>query len=402
MKETFQEFEKWATDVIFGRAKGFRATMMRLLLYAFSGLYRLAVHLRLKGFRSGKRIQHYLGTEVISIGNLTVGGTGKTPVVEMFAKALTERGRKVAVLSRGYKSKNLKQAQKWPSRHTGELIPAERMPKVVSTGGDLLLDVKFAGDEPWMLAKNLPGVSMIVDKDRVKGGEFAVGELECNTLLLDDGLQFLKLAHSIDIVLVDQNSPFGTGQMLPRGTLREPAKNICRADYIFITKCNGSPNDDLIRKIRKHNRTAEIIECTHGPQFLENVFTGEREELDFLDGKYVAAISGIAVPESFEEKLTSLGANVEFHRVFADHHSFSRKEINRFMRRCIERDIDIIVTTEKDAVRFPKPEELDTPIYYLRIEVDIISGHEVWQSLLDRVCSPRPTADPLLLRQIPA
>jgi len=247
------------------------------------------------------------------------------------------------------------------------MIPEEKMPKIVSDGGEPLLKVAYAGDEPWMLANNLPGVSVVVDKDRVKGGSFAMKELGADTLILDDGMQYLDIAHSLDVVLIDQNSPFGTGQMLPRGTLREPARNLCRADYIFITKCDGSSNQQLIKRMRRHNRHAEIIECTHGPQYLENLFTAKHESLDFLKEKYVAAISGIAVPESFEKILRNLGAQVEFHRVFSDHHNFNQKDIDKFMRRCIRRDIDLIITTEKDAVRFIKPTELDVPIYFLRI-----------------------------------
>lgn len=396
-KETLEDLEQWGEDVIFGRAKGFRAALMRCVLRGFSWLYRAGVLHRLRMFRMGFKDQAYLGTTVISIGNITVGGTGKTPVVELFSKTLRDRGRKVAILSRGYKSQKLEKAQEWQRRKTGELVSEEEMPKVVSAGKGLELDVKYAGDEPYMLAKNLDGVAVVVDKDRVKGGKFAIEELDSDILLLDDGMQFLKIAHTIDVVLVDSNSPFGTGAILPRGTLREPPKNLCRADYIFITKCYQAGNTELIESIRKHNKVAEIIECTHGPKHLENVFTGEVLPLDFLDGKYVAAISGIAVPQSFEEKLTDLGANVLFHRTFADHHTFSQKDVDRFMRRCVRRDADIIVTTEKDAVRFPRPEEMDVEVYFLRIEVDILSGEDVWEKLVDRVCMPKAPVDPLLL-----
>ncbi|MFC4992018.1 tetraacyldisaccharide 4'-kinase [Rubritalea tangerina] len=397
MKENLEDLEQWGEDVIFGRAKGFRASLMRCVLRGFSWLYRGGVMLRLRLFRTGFKDQAYLGTTVISIGNITVGGTGKTPVVELFSKTLRDRGRKVAILSRGYKSKKLEEPQEWKRKATGELVDEEEMPKLVSAGEGLELDVQYAGDEPYMLAKNLDGVSVVVDKDRVKGGKFAIEELDCDLLLLDDGMQFLNIAHSLDIVLVDFNSPFGTGAILPRGTLREPPKNLCRADYIFITKCYQAGNQELIDKIRRYNPVAEIIECTHGPQHLENVFTGEKLPLEFLSGKYVAAISGIAVPESFEEKLTDYGANVLFHRTFADHHSFTQKDVDRFMRRCVRRDADVIVTTEKDAVRFPKPAEMDVEVYFLRIEVDILSGHEVWEDLVDRVCMEKVPVDPLLL-----
>jgi len=390
MKEQLAELERWGSDVIFGRAKGFRATVMRMLMLMLSGVYRIIVQNRLRLFRKGWKQQHYLGTLVVSIGNLTVGGTGKTPVVELLARTLRDRGRTVSILSRGYKSKKLDEPQKW-KRADGSPVPPEVMPKVVSTGRAILLESKFAGDEPFMLASNLDGVSVVVDKDRVKGGRFAIRELMADTLLLDDGMQYLHLAHGIDIVLVDATAPFGTEALLPRGTLREPKKNLRRASYIFITKCDGSSNEALIARLRKYNRVAEIIECTHGPKYLQNLFTHERQPLSFLEGKYVAAISGIAVPENFERQVERLGAKLEIRRRFSDHHRFSRKEISKFLSRCTERDMDLIITTEKDAVRFPRPAQIEVPLYFLRIEVQILKGHDVWERLIDRLCSPPAT-----------
>ena len=260
----------------------------------------------------------------------------------------------------------------------------------------MLLDSKFAGDEPYMLARNLSGVAVIVDKDRVKGGRFAVSQLGADTLLLDDGMQYLRLAHAIDIVLVDAREPFGTEALLPRGTLREPPGNLRRAGYILITKCDGSSNEVLVSRLRRYNRSAEIIECTHGPIHLENLFSGERQPLAFLKDKWVAAISGIAMPENFEGALEKLGARVEIRRRFPDHHRFPRKEIDKFMQRCVERDMELILTTEKDAVRFPRPTELDVPVFFLRIEVQILKGREAWDGLLDRLCQPPPALDHVL------
>ncbi|NNM29619.1 MAG: tetraacyldisaccharide 4'-kinase, partial [Akkermansiaceae bacterium] len=299
---------------------------------------------------------------------------------------LKERGRNVAVLSRGYKSRKLDSPQQWRDFDDDE---RETLPKIVSDGNDILLDVAHAGDEPYMLAKNLPGVPVIVDRDRVNGGRFAVAELGCDTLILDDGLQYLRLDHELDIVLVDQNAPFGTRALLPRGTLREPPRNLCRASYIMMTKCDGPTDDALRARIRKYNPTAEIIETTHAPKYLQRVFGKGRLALENLKGKYVAAISGIAVPESFEGLLKKLGANVEFHRTFSDHHTFSQGEVDRFMTRCLERDIELIVTTEKDAVRFPRPQEMDVDIYFLRIEVEILRGQEVWERLVGRIGAGR-------------
>jgi tetraacyldisaccharide 4'-kinase len=395
MKEQLEELERWGADVIFGRAKGFRATLMRFFMRALSGVFRAIVQVRIRRYRNGWKAQHHLGTQVVAIGNITVGGTGKTPVVELLARSLRDRGRRVAILSRGYKSKKLDSPQKWRDER-GNPIPPEKMPKVVSTGKALLLDSKFAGDEPFMLAKNLEGVAVVVDKNRVKGGLFAVSQLDCNTLLLDDGMQYLDLAHAIDIVLVDSGAPFGTEALLPRGTLREPPKNLRRASYILITKCDGTPNDALVARIRKYNRTAEIVECTHGPICLENVFTRERKPLDFLAGKWVGAISAIAVPEAFEGSLAKLGARVEIRRRFADHYRFTRKEVEKFMQRCDERDMELNDTTEKDAVRFPKPASIDVPVFFLRIEVEILKGREIWDDLIDRLCHPEPVFDSVL------
>ncbi len=395
MKELIDELEQWGADVIFGRARGFRAAMMRFLMLWLSWIFRSLVQCRIALYRNGFKPQEYLGTQVVSIGNLTVGGTGKTPVVELLAKSLRDRGRKVAILSRGYKSKKLDRAQNWTGKD-GKQIPGERMPRVVSTGAALLLDSKFAGDEPFMLARNLDGVAVIVDKDRVKGGRFAISELEAETLLLDDGMQYLDLAHSFDITLIDSRSPFGTGSLLPRGTLREPPRNLRRASYILITKCDGSPNKELIARIRKYNPVADIIECAHGPVHLENLYTREREPLAFLEGKWVGAISAIAVPESFERSLAALGAKVEIKRRFSDHHRFNRRDVDDFMQRCVERDMEFIVTTEKDAVRFPRPTEINVPIYFLRIEVQILSGQTAWDAMVDRLCNPPPVRDTAL------
>ncbi len=395
MKELIDELEQWGADVIFGRARGFRAAMTRFLMSGLSWIFRALVQIRIALYRTGWKPQEYLGAQVVAIGNITVGGTGKTPVVELLAKSLRDRGRGVAILSRGYKSKKLDRCQVWTGAD-GKQIPAERMPRVVSTGSALLLDSKYAGDEPFMLARNLDGVAVIVDKDRVKGGRFAISELQAETLLLDDGMQYLDLAHSFDITLIDSRSPFGTGSLLPRGTLREPPRNLRRASYILITKCDGSSNADLIARIRKYNPVADIVECAHGPVHLENLYTREREPLSFLEGKWVGAISAIAVPESFERSLTALGAKVEIKRRFSDHHRFHRRDVDDFMQRCVERDMEIIVTTEKDAVRFPRPTEINVPIYFLRIEVQILSGQESWDAMVDHLCNPPPVLDTVL------
>lgn len=391
MKSRSEELEEWGTAVIFGQARGFRATVMRILLRGFSWLFKMVVLARLYLFHSGIAKQARLGTLVVSVGNITVGGTGKTPVVELLARTLTERGRKVAILTRGYKSEELTTPQHWTDKNGH---PVSGLPKIASDGTTRYLSPLYSGDEPFMLAKNLDGVAVLVDKNRIKSGIFAIEQLGCDTLLLDDGMQYLKLAHELDIVLVDCEAPFGTGAMLPRGTMREPRSSLSRASYIILTKSGGRPQDELISKIRRYNPVADIIVSNHGPKYLENVFTGERLPLETLQDKWVACLSGIARPESFENSIKALGAKVEICRRFPDHHWFDQSELEEFYDRCGERAMDMIITTEKDAVRLEQPEgKQEVPIYFLRIEVEIAEGREHWNQCVNRICgisAPRP------------
>jgi len=392
MKEALEGLEQFAIEVILERRKGIKAAVLRGMLNGLSRVYRRLVALRLTLFRERVLREKNLGFMVISIGNLTVGGTGKTPVVEMFARALAHGGRKVAILSRGYKSAKPPLLRRLKNRFMGKTLTDP--PRVVSDGENVLLDSRMAGDEPFMLASNLRDVPVVVDKDRVKAGRYAIREFGVDTLLLDDGLQYLKLKHRLDIVLIDRYAPFGNEYLLPRGTLREPPENLRRASYIFITKCDGEPNDELIQRIRRYNRTAEIIECTHHPRYLQDAVTGEHHPLEMLKKKHIGCISGIAVPESFEGGLRKLGAAIEVRRRYTDHHRYTEKEIREFVERCIDRDVDMIVTTEKDAVRFPKLEQIDVPIYFLRVQIEILTGQMTWENCVGRICQPRPPVRP--------
>jgi tetraacyldisaccharide 4'-kinase len=292
MRRWLDDLEQYAIEVILNKRHGFRASLLRVILRGLSFLYLAIVQARLYLYRNRILKEHQLGCLVICIGNLTVGGTGKTPVVEKFARALQRGGRKVAILSRGYKSVDRRRKKSWLERLIDQNTPDP--PRVVSDGKNVLLDSATAGDEPFMLASNLRGVAVVVDKDRVKAGLHAIKALDVDTLLLDDGLQYLHLKHRLDIVLVDRQAPFGNEHLLPRGTLREPPRNIRRASYILITKCNGESNDTLIQRIRRYNRTAEIIECAHRPLYLQHVYRDERLPLDYLQDLYIASLCGIA------------------------------------------------------------------------------------------------------------
>ena len=391
MGRRLENLEQFGIDVVLERRHGIRASILRAILYALSFIYDRLVQLRLYLYRKRILRERALGCLVISVGNLTVGGTGKTPIVEKFARALQVGGRRVAILSRGYKS--VPRKRNWPDRlRRKDADP----PRVVSDGKSLLLDSLTAGDEPYMLAHNLKDVIVLVDKNRVKSGRFAIDRWGVDTLLLDDGLQYLHLKHRLDMVLVDRQAPFGNEFLLPRGTLREAPRNLRRASYIFITKNTGEPNDALIQRIRRYNRTAEIIECAHKPLYLQNVFSDEQLPLERLRDAFIGSICAIAAPESFEGALKKLGAHVDLAKRYIDHHYYTEAEVTNFIHRCIRRDLAMIVTTEKDAVRMPRLTEaqVEVSIYFLRVEIEILSGRESWEHCVARICKPQPMLSP--------
>ena len=348
------------------------------VLKALSGVFAAVVSVRYLLYRFGILHRFPLGVQVISIGNVTAGGTGKTPVTEIFARTLAAEERKVAILSRGYRRK---EAPWWQRLFTQVVTP----PLVVSDGRRVLLDAATGGDEPYMLASNLPGVAVVVDRNRVKAGRYAVKRLGCDTLILDDGFQYQKLKHSVEVVLVDSTNPFGNGNMLPRGILREPVKNLKRADIIFLTKCRGDVSE-VKREIRRYNQKAEIVECNHTPRVLRDVWSREEDPLDWLKGKTTCTLSGIASPKGFENSLRHLGAKVVWCERYADHHRYDASEVLYALNRTADMGADALVTTEKDAVRFPRFETTPVRCLYLRIAIEILAGGENFTDIINRIC----------------
>lgn len=381
-----EDFEQYFLDLMAGRRHRWYDRSITNVLFIASRFYRMAIQFRIWMYEKRVIRNHAIGCLVVSIGNLSCGGTGKTPVVEVFARTLSSKGRRVAILSRGYRSK--KRSLGYKLMHMFQTQKMEIPPKVVSDGRDLLLESDYAGDEPYMLASNLHDVAVLVDKDRVKSGVYAVDRFKTDVIILDDGFQYLMLKPHINIVLVDSTDPFGNGHVLPRGILREPIENIRRADYIFLTKSDGSHKLRHLKNfLRRHTRRAEIIECTHRPQYLVELFSGgRREPLEKLRGTKVAALSAIAAPASFEAFLEQLGADLVLRDHYADHHRYTQQEIIDFVNRSKAVGAELIVTTEKDAVRIPRLERRDVPIYYLRIQIDILSGQENFDQCISRIC----------------
>jgi tetraacyldisaccharide 4'-kinase len=388
MREKFQAWaetiETFVLEVIFEERRDFRANVTRMLLFAGSKVFHVLINIRQWLYNVRLFRDKTLGVQVIAVGNLTVGGTGKTPVVEKFARELRDAGRNVAILSRGYRSKP-KPFHEW---FLNKILFREDQtpPRIVSDGKSLLLDSAMAGDEPYMLASNLRDVVVLVDKDRVKSGRYAIEKFGCDTLVLDDGYQYWELrGRRHDVVLIDRQQPFGNEHLLPRGTLREPPSHLSRAQTIFITKSDGK-TAELRQRIAELNPDAAVIECIHNPLYLEDIFTGERQTLELLRGKKVASLSGIAQPDSFEHSLVALGAELVYSKRFADHHRFTQQEVLNAINRGKKRQAEVIITTQKDAVRFPKIDRRDLPIFFMRVEIKIVSGANDFQDCVRKIC----------------
>ncbi len=385
-KKLYQNFEGFVEGVIYDRDLSISARLFGLFLSPFSYLFSVIVRTRV--FLYGKRLilkDKPLDCFVLVVGNLTVGGTGKTPVVERFAKELVGRGLKVAILSRGYKSK-----QDIEDRNFRNLFFKSRIqkPKVVSNGEEVLMNSEEAGDEPFMLAKNLPGVVVITGRDRVKSGRFAIDRFKADALILDDGFQYLSIRGRMNLLLVDQTNPFGNHSLLPRGILREPVSHLKRASYVFLTKSENDPDLNLLETIRKYNDQAEIIRCVHKPKFFREVNGEIKKGLSFLYESFVGVFCGIASPRGFEQIIDRMSGELRFRRRFLDHHRYEAEELDRMFQQAKNSGADIMVTTEKDAVRIPISYKPILPLFYVRMEIEIVEGFEDFQEAVAGICFP--------------
>ncbi len=379
-----QSVEEYVRELLYRPPKDKKAACIAFFFRALSIVFGGIVFSREKLYKNRLLKDHPLGCRVIVVGNLTVGGTGKTPVVEKLARLLQNRRRKVAILSRGYKSK----AEPWWKKSWHWLVHADPCPpKVVSDGVRCLLPYEKVGDEPLLLAKNLPGVCVVVDKNRVKAGQYAIEKFGCDLLLLDDGFQYFRLKGASYIVLIDATNPFGNGHILPRGILREPMNRLRRAQFIVFTKSDRVAAEDLKnleQRVRCHNEYAPIFFCKHVPKYLQAVNGTERLELSSLNGCRVAALSGIASPRSFEQSLEDNGANVVYGKHFLDHHGYSEEDLREFFAEAKRADADAVITTEKDAVRISAT-SFELPFYFLRMEIEWTGNDDPFERILQQL-----------------
>jgi tetraacyldisaccharide 4'-kinase len=386
LKEKWSDFEGFVEGVIYDRDLSVSARLFGLFLRPFSFLFSGIVRLRLfcytrRFILKDKPIDCF----VIVVGNLTVGGTGKTPVVERFTRELMAKGRRVAILSRGYKSKEDKPRRKWYQNFSKSDF---QLPKIVSDGNQVLLDSEEAGDEPYMLAKNLKGAVVLADKDRVKAGLFAIDKFNVNTLILDDGFQYLPIKGRLNLLLVDQTNPFGNRCLLPRGILREPVRHLSRASYVFLTKSEVDPGLDLLQTIRKYNPNAEIIRCVHKARYFQEVNTENTKPLSFLYESYVGVFCGIASPRGFEDIIQRMSGEMRFKQRFLDHHRYTQEELDRLFLQAKNAGADVVITTEKDSVRIPSSYKPILPFYYVRMDIEIVEGFDDFEDAVADICFP--------------
>ncbi len=386
-QHALRSFEDFVKDVIYNKRQDRRARKWVRFFYLLSLPYYGIVYLRTKAYQKRWLRSQHLGCVVVVVGNLTVGGTGKTPIVEKLARALQGHGRKVSVLSRGYKSKKeslFKKFLHW-------LFHSEPCPpKIVSDGKQCLLSPEIAGDEPYLLAKNLPNISVVVDKDRVKAGRYAIQTFDSDTLILDDGFQYFQLRGTFYILLIDATNPFGNGSVLPRGILREPLQHMRRAHFIFITKSDQVAPERLQalqRFVRRYNPKAPLFPCVHSPKYLQEINGDQKLDLKQLRGVRIAVMSGIASPKSFEQFLEDAGAQIVYCEHFMDHHNYTEADIEEFFDRAKRFEADWVITTEKDAVRLEKFKQFELPFYYLRMEIEWASNTKPLECILQKLSS---------------
>jgi len=331
-------------------------------LAGLSYVYGLAVRIRTRVYENKKKKE--LPGFVLSIGNLTVGGTGKTPAAAMMAEWATREGYRPAILSRGYGGK-----------HGKKVFEA-------SDGRHLLCTPEEAGDEPYLLAKNLQGVPVILSKTRYKAGLHAYEQHGSNFFILDDGFQHIGLKRDLDLVLLDASSPFGNMHLLPRGPLREPVENLRRTDVFIFTRTGYGTNLIMMNFLKKKFGGKPAFQSEHVPDHFILPNLGHTHGPDFIQGKRVVGFAGIAKPEAFRETLNKLGAEVSHFRSFRDHHVFLESELRNLLGERHRLRADLLITTEKDYVRLGRLSPTDDHLGYLTVRFEIISGADIFFDMI--------------------
>jgi len=365
--------KKKIQEIMTGRRES-GSLFLTLFLFAISigygGIVRLRETLYKKGLLQSKR----LPCPVISIGNLTIGGSGKTPMTIYVAELIQSLGYSVAIISRGYKGQ------------------AEKIGGVVCDGRRICMGPDTAGDEPFMVAQKLKTVPVIVGQNRFKAGRLAIQEFKPDVLLLDDAFQHLKLHRDLDLVLLDSKKPLGNTYLFPRGTLRETASALSRGDAVILTRSDIGKAPSL-DQIKKHVPRTPIFHSAHIP-YIYKIVTGNSaqsedsltssSEYDFgaFKNKRVFAFSGIASNDNFRRTIESFQCKLENFSEFPDHHQYSEKELDKVVRSAMDVSAEFIFTTEKDYVRIAHKIKWPMDLVIIGIEISFGTNDIAFKSFI--------------------
>ncbi len=335
-------------------------------LRAAEVLFRAGAAVRGALYARGVLAVERAGVPVISIGNLAVGGAGKTPAAMSVARRLLARGRRVAVLSRGYGA-------------------ARSDARVVSDGVRVALDAAEGGDEPVLLARRLPGVAVLCGPRRAALARTAVAALGADALVLDDGFQHRALARDLDVVVLDASRPFGNGHLLPAGPNREPRAALARAGLVWLSRVDQAEPAavETLRALAREATGREPVESRHAIVDVVDAGLARGLGADALRGRRVLLLAGVARPEGVRRTVAALGAEIAVERVFPDHHRFSRGDLDEVRRAADAARCELVVTTEKDAVRLDAAAAADPRFVAVRIEAEITRGGEILDAALE-------------------
>lgn len=344
-----------------------------MILAPLGALYGAVIRARMALYRGGALRVHRVDAPVLSVGNITTGGTGKTPLVEWLARAVARSGKRVCILTRGY----------------GRTDERERV--VVSDGEALLADARRAGDEPRLLAESLQGVAAVLsDADRVAAARWAIANLQSEVFILDDGFQHLRIARDLDIVTVDATNPFGGGRLLPRGRLREPAGGLTRADLVVITRADQSTDiDELRREIERLSGASPALLSqmrSRGVRALSREGKGELLSINAQPQPF-AAFCAIGNPDAFFAQVKNEGHALACTRAFKDHHVFSQSDVEAIERQARDAGALALLTTAKDAVKL-RSLRFELPCFILEIEIEF-DDEDILLRLIDEAILKR-------------
>lgn len=308
------------------------------------------------------------GVPVVSVGNLTVGGTGKTPAVLLAVRTLLDLGHRPTVVSRGY------------GRRT-------RGVRVVADAASIRLDAEDAGDEPFLLARRLPGVPVIVSENRYDAARVAVARFAATAIVIDDGFQHLTLAKDLEIVMARAARPWGNGRLLPAGPLREPLARLAHADLIVAMGAMSFDDaEEVVTTVRTYAPAIPVLTAAYAASECWEAARMQPVKLEGLSGRRLLAFAGVAAPSSFANTMRELGAAVPSVVSFADHHWYSSGDMATLTSRARETGADALVTTEKDWVRLRRLAPPPMPLYIVSVRLELTSGEAEWRSAFERAC----------------